>query len=118
QKPYDIPNSPNANLAAPLTTLAVFIDGTRVNLDNVPWKLEQSSTTSATYSVDVTDNGSPLATVRKTYTIQPESSDKSKVGLGYEIHVRQELINRTDHPLRLKALMTGTNAAASENRND
>jgi len=82
-----------------MATRAAVIDGTRVELDNVAWSLESSSSTSATYSTTIAGDAGPLLRIRKTY----ELFDKSAAGAGYEVIVSHTVEGLADgaHDVRL-----------------
>src|SRR5687767_3915631 len=72
-----------------LATRAVVVDGTRVELDDVPWTLESSDANRATFSLTLEGDAGPLLRLTKTYEI----FDRNAPGAGYEILVRHGLEN-------------------------
>jgi YidC/Oxa1 family membrane protein insertase len=92
----------------PLATRSLTINGQSVSLDGLPWTLESlddgtGSARHATYSLTISNNGSPALKVTKTFTIVPKT-DPSK---GYEVGVDYALENLSDQPLSVKAYFNG-----------
>jgi YidC/Oxa1 family membrane protein insertase len=86
-----------------LVTRAAVVDGTRVELDNVAWSLESSSSTSATYSITIEGDAGPLVRIRKTY----EMFDRSAAGAGYELAVAHGVENLSGGAHEVKLIFNG-----------
>ena len=91
-----------------LATRSLTINGQSVSLDGLPWALESlddgtGNARHATYSLTISNNGSPALKVNKTYTIVP----KSDPSLGYEVRVDYGLENLSDQPLTVKTFFNG-----------
>jgi YidC/Oxa1 family membrane protein insertase len=95
--PYEFqrPLAMQADWTRSLASRTITIDGVSVNLDSIAWVLESSDSRSAVYSVTLVNDAGPVARIRKSY----EVFDKSDVGSGYEILVRQAVENLTSKPL-------------------
>jgi YidC/Oxa1 family membrane protein insertase len=99
---FQEPNAPEENQLA-LATQSVVIDGQRADLSSADWRLEASTSTTATYGVDITAaNHSPLLHLTKTYLMRSRgpANNRDNTAGGYEVTVTYRLKNLTAKPLK------------------
>ena len=89
-----------------LQTRSINIDGNDVDLANVVWKLESSSPSAASFSVDILNGDKAVARVTKTYTLTPRSEDP-KSPQGYQVNVTHRVENLSGAPFMVKANLNG-----------
>ncbi len=94
QTPYDA-GDPNSRA---LATKSISVNGGILNLADQQWTIDSQTPKSATFSIDC-----GLVRVKKVY----ELLDKSSPGMGYELHVRHEVENKTSQPLNVSIAFTG-----------
>jgi len=107
---YEHPLPDDANATRPMSTQWVSINGEKVNLAGVAWRLEKSGPNSATFSADIEGPKGPLATVLKTYTLA-QRGDRSG---GYEVTLAYGFVNRTDQPITVQTNFNGPIAPPRE----
>ncbi len=100
---YQQPYSQFEALTRPLATTSLVINGQRLNLAGIAWRLASSSDTEATFTLDIVSGDTPVARLYKSYQL----TRRQDPSLGYEILVNQRIENLGDSPLVVKAELNG-----------
>jgi len=109
EQPY--PRNPWDSRA--LATKWVSINGKSLYFMNVHWRLESGSAQSATYALDVTEAGKPVARLRKTYSLTKKQAKEDP--RAYEVKLLQTVENLSDAPIKVKVGMNGVLPPLQEN---
>jgi YidC/Oxa1 family membrane protein insertase len=111
QLAYNHPDHPPTN---PLATRSIIVDGQTFDLGKVAWELEGSSSTSATYVIDIVDgNASPVVRVRKQFELTPRSDDPNSPR-GYEVNFRYSFQNVSDRAVSVQTNFNGPTTPPNE----
>lgn len=95
------------SLSGSFQTRQLLVNGKTAMLGETPWRLESSGPTHATFAVDLFDDQSRVATVRKTYRIVPRAEGGDEGPRGLTVVVNQSVQNHADAPLRVQSLLNG-----------
>jgi YidC/Oxa1 family membrane protein insertase len=94
-----------------MATLAVIVDGNRVELNDAEWTLESFDTESATFvtTIEQAESG-PVLELRKHFRVLP-ATDPSR---GYEAVVTHSIRNLSQQPRNVQLVINGTLAPPRE----
>ena len=98
----------------PLATRWVNINGQTFDLSNVNWKLAETGTDTATYTLDVVGDSGPVARLRKTYRIFSRDAKERPGSAGFEISVDYAVQNLSGGELKVKTAFNGPTLPPSE----
>jgi YidC/Oxa1 family membrane protein insertase len=97
-----------------LLTRQVTINGRVVDTATTPWRVESQSDTAYTLAVDIVEGETPLATIRKTYTVLPREEGGDDGPRGLQVLVSQSIQNRTQQPLTVQSALNGPTLPPAE----
>ncbi|MGH7177624.1 MAG: YidC/Oxa1 family insertase periplasmic-domain containing protein [Tepidisphaeraceae bacterium] len=102
QKPYE--GYPDQSRV--LATRSITINGSPIDLSAAAWRVAERSDHSAAFDIDLSDTaGAPLARVTKVFRLSPRNDVPN--GSGYDVSVEQTVLNLSNKPLEVAALVNG-----------
>lgn len=105
---------PGVGVSGSFQTRQLTVNGKPAMLGEVPWTLETSSATHATFAVDLFDDQARLATVRKTFRIVSRGEGGEEGPRGLSVVINQSIQNHSDAPLQVQTLLNGPTLPPAE----